>query len=140
MKIRWPFELYKGRSFIRSKFSHFLGFIKFTVKIEFFFKNCVLHSNTLKMSRTFKILSLNVVICVYFLVTVNSQNCSRQRRDAEENEHHLLNILKFHEIIPDIIDDASHADTLEVMCIHSNFLFNWNAFDNYIFSSPSFLD
>lgn len=75
------------------------------------------------MSRTYKILSLNVVICVYFLATVNSQNCSRQRRDAEENEHHLLNILKDHEIIPDIIDDASHADTLEVIRIHSNFLF-----------------
>lgn len=72
----------------------------------------------------FKILSLNVVICVYFLVTVNSQNCSRRRRDAEENEHHLLNILKDHEIIPDIIDDASHADTLEVIRIHSNFLLN----------------
>lgn len=76
------------------------------------------------MSQTFKILSLNVVICAYFLVTVNSQNCSRQRRDAEENEHHLLNILKYHEIIPDIIDDASHADTLEVIRIHSNFLLN----------------
>lgn len=36
------------------------------------------------------------------------------KRDAEENDDHLLNILKYHEIIPDLIDDAPHADVLEV--------------------------
>lgn len=39
---------------------------------------------------------------------------SNQKRDAEENEHHVLNILRDHEIIPDIVDDASHADILKV--------------------------
>lgn len=39
------------------------------------------------------------------------------KRDAEENDDHLLNILKDHEIIPDLIDDAPHADILEVNCI-----------------------
>lgn len=37
------------------------------------------------------------------------------KRDAEENDDHLLNILKDHEIIPDLIDDAPHADILEVI-------------------------
>lgn len=36
------------------------------------------------------------------------------KRDAEENDDHLLNILKDHEIITDLIDDAPHADILEV--------------------------
>lgn len=36
------------------------------------------------------------------------------KRDAEENDDHLLNILRDHEIIPDLIDDAPHADVLEV--------------------------
>lgn len=58
------------------------------------------------------VLFTKFLICGYLLVTVSPQN--RFKRDAEENEHHLLNILKDHEIIPDIIDDASHADTLEV--------------------------
>lgn len=39
------------------------------------------------------------------------------KRDAEENDDHLLNILKDHEIIPDLIDDAPHADILEVNSI-----------------------
>lgn len=37
------------------------------------------------------------------------------KRDAEENDDHLLNILRDHEIIPDLIDDAPHADILEVI-------------------------
>lgn len=57
--------------------------------------------------------SVKFIIFTYLLVAVNSHNRLRHQRDAEENEHHLLNILKDHEVIPDIIDDASHADTLE---------------------------
>lgn len=55
------------------------------------------------------------VLFACFLATVESKNPRfSYKRDAEENEHHLLNILKDHEIIPDIIDDATHTDILEV--------------------------
>lgn len=52
---------------------------------------------------------------VCFLATVESYHPRfTYKRDAEENEHHILNILKDHDIIPDIIDDATHTDILEV--------------------------
>lgn len=51
-----------------------------------------------------------VVLILSFLVA----RASARKRDAEENDDHLLNILKYHEIITDLIDDAPHADILEV--------------------------
>lgn len=39
-------------------------------------------------------------------------------KDSDENENHLINILKDHEIIPDIIDDAAHADILQVCILY----------------------
>lgn len=55
------------------------------------------------------------VFFVCFLATVESYHPRfTYKRDAEENEHHILNILKDHDIIPDIIDDATHTDILEV--------------------------
>lgn len=59
-----------------------------------------------------KIYAMKVLFYLYFLMEVES--FSQQNQDTDENDHHLLNILKDHEIISDIIDDASHADILEV--------------------------
>lgn len=58
---------------------------------------------------------INVLILALLSTTVSAYRPrGDKKRDAEENEHHLLHILKDHEIIPDIIDDAPHADVLEV--------------------------
>lgn len=64
-------------------------------------------------------IKLNLLFFYCFLLKADS--FSQQNQDTEVNEHHLLNILKDHEIIPDIIDAASiapSADILEVryMC------------------------
>lgn len=67
------------------------------------------------MYRFHCIFVVNFVIIIYLTATVESYHrYDNLKRDAEENDHHLLNILKDHEIIPDVIDDASHADLLEV--------------------------
>lgn len=55
---------------------------------------------------------LTVLILSSLVVHCTARN--GYKRDAEENDDHLLNILKDHEIIPDLIDDAPHADILEV--------------------------
>lgn len=59
---------------------------------------------------------INVLFLFVLLILAAQSRQPRgdKKRDAEENEHHLLHILKDHEIIPDIIDDAAHADVLEV--------------------------
>lgn len=55
------------------------------------------------------------VLCIYAVAVVH---CKRRhnlyKRDTEDNEHHLLNILKDHDIIPDILDDATETNLLEV--------------------------
>lgn len=58
-----------------------------------------------------EILILLAALC---LLAAKSSAHHGFKRDAEENDDHLLNILKDHEIIPDLIDDAPHADILEV--------------------------
>lgn len=74
-----------------------------------------------------------ILLFVFCIVIESRQLRSDKKRDAEENEHHLLHILKDHEIIPDIIDDAPHADILEVRIflsshstLFSNVKFNSN--------------
>lgn len=56
------------------------------------------------------------LLLLMFAASVNVDGRARYsyKRDAEENDDHLLNILKDHEIIPDLIDDAPHGDILEV--------------------------
>lgn len=64
---------------------------------------------------SFHVFVVYFIISIYLIGTVQClHRYNSQKRDAEENEHHLLNILKDHEIIPDVIDDATHTDLLEV--------------------------
>lgn len=68
-----------------------------------------------------KIKTKYLILVVLLAAVIDSASRTRTRtsfkRDAEENDDHLLNILKYHEIIPDLIDDAPHADILEVQPI-----------------------
>lgn len=111
--------IYKSLRFNIKIFSKFLILIQIESHNNFFTKRKfpILFFFLFKMQKSLWILSKRFIIFMCLLVTVNSLNqirSQKHKRDAEENEHHLLNILKDHEIIPDIIDDASHADTLEV--------------------------
>lgn len=65
---------------------------------------------------------INVLFLFVLLILAAQSRQFRgdKKRDAEENEHHLLHILKDHEIIPDIIDDAAHADVLEVRIFYKS--------------------
>lgn len=74
-----------------------------------------MQENSLKMF-ALKSVSNSVLFLVIFITFVSFTNCLYSaKRDAEENENHLLNILKYHEIIPDLVDSAPHADILEVL-------------------------
>lgn len=63
-------------------------------------------------------LSLHCIF-VIFIYAFAVVHCNRQhniyKRDVEDNDHHLLNILKDHDIIPDILDDATETNVLEVI-------------------------
>lgn len=66
------------------------------------------------------------ILLVVISVIARAASCNRFKRDAEENDDHLLNILKDHEIIPDLIDDAPHADILEVTIDGITIENSWN--------------
>lgn len=78
-----------------------------------------------KMHLKSRFTCINVLFLFVLLILAAQSRQFRgdKKRDAEENEHHLLHILKDHEIIPDIIDDAAHADVLEVRIFYKSIYF-----------------
>lgn len=84
---------------------------------------------------------INVLFLFILLILAAQSRQPRgdKKRDAEENEHHLLHILKDHEIIPDIIDDAAHADVLEVRIFINQYISFSTLCEVFFFSSKSVL-